>query len=138
MRAERPGLVLDASALLAFLDLEAGASMVASGLATGCWMSAVNYAEVLSRVAERGGDPEARDRDWVDAGLIGQLIGVVPFGEEDGVAAAALRPLTRRLGLSLGDRACLALGRRLGLPVLTADRAWAGIDAGVEIVLIRD
>ena len=62
---------------------------------------------------------------------------VEPFDEVDASAAGALRPSTRALGLSLADRACLALGLRLGLPVLAADKALAAADVGVEVVLIR-
>lgn len=58
---------------------------------------------------------------------------------EDALVAASLRPLTRRVGLSLGDRACLALAIRLGLPAATADRAWVDLAApvGVEVRLVR-
>jgi ribonuclease VapC len=59
------------------------------------------------------------------------------FTLEDADVAADLRLLTRQAGLSFGDRACLALGRRLGLPVLTADRAWATLEVGVHIQLLR-
>jgi PIN domain nuclease of toxin-antitoxin system len=52
-------------------------------------------------------------------------------------AIAALRPLTRPLGLSLGDRACLALAQQLRRPALTAERSWARLDVGVEVRLIR-
>ena len=62
---------------------------------------------------------------------------VVAFDEPQARAAARLRFLTRHIGLSLGDRACLALGDRLGCPVVTADRVWASLDVGVAIVVIR-
>jgi PIN domain nuclease of toxin-antitoxin system len=65
------------------------------------------------------------------------LLRVVPLNEDDSVTTAQLRSLTRAHGLSLGDRACLATGLRLGLPVLTADRSWANLDVGVTIRLIR-
>jgi PIN domain nuclease of toxin-antitoxin system len=61
----------------------------------------------------------------------------VPFDEELARGAGALRPATKSLGLSLGDRACLALAQREGLPVLTADRAWAKLAVGVEVKVIR-
>ena len=52
-------------------------------------------------------------------------------------SSTRLRSVTRHAGLSLGDRACLALGDRLGCPVVTADRVWASLDVGVAIVVIR-
>jgi PIN domain nuclease of toxin-antitoxin system len=62
---------------------------------------------------------------------------VVPLHEDDAVVIARLRPLTKAQGLSLGDRASLATGLRLGRPVITADRAWAALDVGVTVRLIR-
>jgi ribonuclease VapC len=62
---------------------------------------------------------------------------VEPLDEAMAVASGALRPITKPLGLSLGDRVCLALAQRLALPVLTADKAWAKLELGVEIELIR-
>ena len=62
---------------------------------------------------------------------------IVPLDEDLAVAAAALRDATRRRGLSLGDRTCLALALSQGAPAMTADRAWEGLDVGVEIILIR-
>lgn len=62
---------------------------------------------------------------------------MAPFDTDLALRAALLRNSTRPYGLSLGDRACLALARREGLPVLTADRSWAKLDVGVEVVLIR-
>ena len=62
---------------------------------------------------------------------------VVAFDEPQARAAARLRSVTRHIGMSLGDRACLALGDRLGCPVVTADRVWASLDVGIEIVVIR-
>ncbi|MFM9107513.1 MAG: PIN domain-containing protein [Chloroflexota bacterium] len=131
-------MVLDASALLVILHREPGIEVVWALIESGAFMRAVNYAETLTRLAKVGVDPANAHRQMVEAGLIGQLIEVVPFEEDDAIAAAALRPPTRRNGLSLGDRACLALGRRPGRPVRTSDRAWAGIDAGVEILFIRE
>ncbi|MDM7324085.1 MAG: hypothetical protein P3W93_003650 [Thermus sp.] len=70
-------------------------------------------------------------------GLLGQALQVLPFTEEDALLSARLRPLTRSLGLSLGDRACLALASRLRLPVLTADATWAELSVGIEVEVIR-
>lgn len=127
--------VLDASAFLAYLHGEDGAEEVADAVAQSAAMSAVNWAETLSKLAEHGRDPRAVAVDLEEQGLLHGLIEVVPFTSEDAPAIAELRPQTRDRGLSLGDRACLALAVRLGLPVLTADREWVeleGIGANVR------
>jgi ribonuclease VapC len=64
-------------------------------------------------------------------------IAVHPFDQKQALAAGLLAPLTKRFGLSLADRACLVLARQLGAPVVTADRAWAKLDLGIEIRIIR-
>lgn len=132
-------LVLDASALLAFLFREPGNQMVQEALALGADINTVNYAEVLSRVAETGVEPATSHRRLQEEGLVGDLLRVVPLIEADALIIARLRASTRAQGLSLGDRACLATALRLGRPVLTADRSWAAldIDIGVAIHLIR-
>jgi ribonuclease VapC len=129
--------VLDASALLAYLQGEPGSSTVETALAAGAVISIVNYAEVLSRLADAGEDPATGNHRLSEQGLIGGLLEVVPLTEEDAVAIAQLRASTRAHGLSLGDRACLATGLRLGWPVVTADRTWALLDVGVTVQLIR-
>lgn len=112
-----------------------GREHVAKVLGGGAAISPVNIAEVLSKAAERGMQPSLAlsHLDELQGGLeLFQLERI------DLIAIAELREPTRQLGLSLGDRACLALGRRLGLPILTADRAWAELDLpGVEVRLIR-
>lgn len=95
-------------------------------------ISTVNLSEVAAKLAE-GGMPEEVIREALE----GLALGIHDFGRELAFRTAMLRPITRSRGLSLGDRACLALGRRLDLPVLTADRTWAGLDVGVEITLVR-
>lgn len=131
--------VLDASALLAYLNAESGAEIVEDALGTGACVGVVNWAEVLSKTAEEGGDPEALESRLAGMGLLGQTLEVMGFSREEALDVGRLRPLTRNLGLSLGDRACLALARRLSLPVLTADRTWRELpDAlGVRARLIR-
>jgi PIN domain nuclease of toxin-antitoxin system len=73
-----------------------------------------------------------------ERGVIRGAITVEPFTLADAVEAAGLRPLTAKAGLSLGDRSCLALARRLGTPALTADQPWRGIDLPVEVRSIRE
>lgn len=132
-------VVLDASALLAYLQDEPGATAVRDALGVGCRMSSVNWAEVLSKVAELGRGALDLATELKDRGLLGQTLRIVPFEERSAPAVADLRPTTRHLGLSLGDRTCLSLGVELGSPVLTADRDWKELETtlGIEIRLIR-
>jgi ribonuclease VapC len=130
-------LVLDASALLAYLRDEPGAELVAQAIADGVVISTVNLAEVFSRFADRGADPAKIADTLTQSGLLDGAITVEPFTTADAIDAARLRPFTRDAGLSLGDRACLALARRLGTPALTADTAWQGVAHDVELHPIR-
>lgn len=123
--------VLDASAVLASLRNEAGGERVLPVMETSL-LSAVNLAEVATRLLDLGAS--AADIDGLPERLRCE---VVPFDERLALSAGLLRVQTRHLGLSVGDRACLALAQREGLPVLTGDRAWARLDVGVEVVLIR-
>lgn len=129
--------VLDASALLAYLRDEAGADHVADAIADGTAISTVNLAEVLSRVADRGADPQRLTRQLTERGLLDGAVAVEPLTTADAVEIARLRPRTRDHGLSLGDRACLALAQRLGVPAVTADTAWSKLDLPVELRRIR-
>ncbi|MGC8905556.1 type II toxin-antitoxin system VapC family toxin [Thermus sp.] len=122
--------VLDASALLALLKGEPGAERVAEALERGAYLSAVNLAEVLSKLADWGVDPAEAQARMAQVGLLGAAVEVLSFTGEDALEVARLRALTRAHGLSFGDRACLALARRLGLPALTMEGAWAGLDLG--------
>jgi PIN domain nuclease of toxin-antitoxin system len=123
--------VMDSSAILAVLKNEPGEDVVRRAL-PGSIISAVNAAEVGARLADRGA-PEAQIPGYVSS--VG--LEIVSFDAEQALMSAALRNATRPFGLSLGDRACLALARRRGLPVLTADAAWVRLRVGVEIELIR-
>ncbi len=129
--------VLDASALLAYLRREPGAPVVREVLEQGCAISAANWAEVLSKVAEGGEDPVQTVEFFERGGVLGQSLIVHPLNDAQALEIARLRPLTREAGLSLGDRACLALAASLALPVLTTDRAWSGLDLDLEVELVR-
>jgi ribonuclease VapC len=129
--------VLDASAFLAYLRDEPGAESVADAIGDGAAISTVNLAEVLSRAADRGADPQRLSRQLTDRGLLDGAIAVEPLTTADAVEVARLRPLTRDHGLSLGDRACMALAKRLDVPALTADTAWSQLDLSVELRRIR-
>jgi PIN domain nuclease of toxin-antitoxin system len=131
------GVVLDASALLAYLGDEPGADVVAGAVAGGAAISTVNLAEALSTAAARGVDAEALVAELTASGLLEGAITVEPFTTADAIEAGRLRPLTRAAGLSLGDRACLALGQRLSTAVLTADTGWDRLALGVEVRVIR-
>ncbi len=124
-------VVLDASAVLAVLNGEPGADSVRPHL-PGAHISAVNAAEVAAKLVDGGADAIAAGRTLDRLGAR-----VVAFDRDDVVPAARLRAKSRAAGLSLGDRACLALAQRLGAPALTADRAWRGLDTDVEVRLIR-
>lgn len=123
--------VLDASALLAFLHSEPGAEIVEEAV-EGAAISTVNWAEAYQRWLAHGVDVTDLRADLEALGLQ-----IVPFIIDDAEQAAELWSLTRQHGLSLGDRACLGLALRLGLPALTADRAWLDISSGVDVQAIR-
>jgi PIN domain nuclease of toxin-antitoxin system len=124
-------VVLDASALLAFLKEEPGKERVEAVL-DGALISAVNLAEVAAKAIDHGGTLEDISR-----ALAPLPLQVVPFAPEDGLISGSLRAATRTKGLSLGDRCCLALGLKLRLPVLTTEGKWRQIDVGVEVEVIR-
>lgn len=124
--------VLDASALIAFLRREPGGAAVAATFPAAA-ISTVNLTEVVTRMIDEGFSPERA------AEVIAETtVEMIPFDRELALAAGFLRSATCHRGLSLGDRACLALAGRLGVPALTADRRWAGLDVGVEVRVIRD
>jgi ribonuclease VapC len=124
-------IVADASAILAAVKNEPFGEVDPREL-VGVAISAVNLCEVLAKLHDDG-----LSEAQADAAVSAMDLRVVAFDERQARAAARLRSLTRRAGLSLGDRACLALGLRLGRPVITADRTWASLNLGVEVVLIR-
>lgn len=123
--------VLDASAILALLNNEPGSEKVINVL-TQAAISSVNLSEVVAKLADNG-IPETEVRE-----IIATLgLEVINFDTEMSYRAGMLRPLTRQAGLSFGDRACLALGESLGLPILTTDRTWANLELGINVQVIR-
>ncbi len=122
---------LDASAALAVLNDEKGASDVWSYL-PGALISSVNAAEVAVKLVD-GGTEVAKTNEFI------QRLGlrVISFDERDVMATARLRQGSRAAGLSLGDRACLALAERHGVPAVTADREWRKVELDVEIRFVR-
>ena len=123
--------ILDASAVLAVIQGEPGAETVAEALQDALIL-AVNYAEVISKLVERGATYEQ-----ADAAVQNLAIPVVDFDLALARRTGALRSATRSRGLSLADRACLALGEREQVPILTGDRRWAGVLPDVRVQLIR-
>ena len=123
--------VLDASALLALLNSEPGAARVAAAL-PGAAMSSVNLSEVVAELADVGMPDDA-----IRSALESLSLEIVSFDSEQAFQSGALRPQTRALGLSLADRACLALAMRLDVPALTTDRAWLDLGIGPEVRLLR-
>jgi len=136
-KAEAPTAVLDASALLAHLNDEDGASAVREAMKAGAAISVANWVEVLSKLAERGEDPGVAAAEMKGAELIGQAVSIEPITDDDSIEIARLRPATKGQGLSLADRACLVLAQRLGVPALTTDGEWAKAKTKAEVQLIR-
>ena len=129
--------VLDASALVALLQDEAGAARVEGALQDFCYMSAVNLAEVLCRLTRHGEEPAEALARLHALEIVGGGLEVVPFDESAAERVARFYPATRAAGLSIGDLACLDLAARLDLPALTGDHDWTRVDLGVPIELFR-
>ncbi len=125
-------IVLDASAVLAVLNREPGSEKLTPEMLSHAAASAVNLAEVHTKLVSRGGDP---DEAWEDA--LSVVEDPVPFTLEQARIAGGLVAVTRALGLSLGDRACLALALALKAPVYTTDKSWKNLKLGVRIHVIR-
>jgi ribonuclease VapC len=123
--------VIDASALLSLLNAEPGADMVAEVLPESV-MSAVNLSEVIAKLCDAGMPEKAIYQALQTLG-----IEIVPFDEEQAYQSGLLRASTQDLGISLGDRACLSLAKKLGIDALTADRAWTKLSIGTTIKVIR-
>lgn len=130
---EPAAAVLDASAVLAVLLNEPGAVRVERALKRGAAMSSVNVAEVAARLSQDG-----LSSVTVASVVEGLGVEIIPFDRQAALLSGTYRTKTRRQGLGLGDRACLATASTLGLPALTADRSWADLELdGVKVVQIR-
>jgi ribonuclease VapC len=125
-------IVLDASALLAVLNQEPGWEILTPELLSVAASGTVNLAEVQGKLVQRGLAP---DDAWEAA--LGPVREALPFTPEQAKIAGSLVAKTRPLGLSLGDRACLALGLFLDAPVYTTDKSWKNLKVGVRIHIIR-
>ena len=125
-------IVLDASVLLAVLNQERGAENLPPELLAQATISTVNLAEAHGKLVREGVDP---DEAWED--VMCPIQECAPFTAEQAKIAGSLAARTRSLGLSLGGRACLALGLALKAPVYTTDRAWKSLKMGIRIHVIR-
>lgn len=121
--------VLDSSAILAVLNQERGSQTAQTYFPNGI-VSAVNFAEVITKLIEHGHDSSSS----MEAFDLLQ-VSVSVFDVAQARKAAELRPLTRHLGLSLGDRSCLALAMLQGATAVTADRGWSGLSfCPIEVI----
>jgi ribonuclease VapC len=125
-------VVLDASAILAIIQGEPGAEKLTPDILRTAVCSIVNLAEVQAKLVTCGWPP---DDAWEDA--TSPIREAVLFTEEQAKIAGSLAALTRPLGLSLGDRACLALGISTKAPIYTAEKSWTRLKFGVRIHVIR-
>ena len=124
-------IILDASAILAVIHQESGYEKLTPDLLGRAVASTVNLAEVQGKLVSRGW---MSDEAWEDA--TSPIQEVMPFNQEQARIAGDLMAQTRQLGLSLGDRACLALGIALKSPVYTCEKAWKSLRLGVPIHVI--
>ncbi|MDG1437120.1 MAG: type II toxin-antitoxin system VapC family toxin [Rickettsiaceae bacterium] len=127
-------VILDASALLALINNEKGASIIEPLIGT-IIMSSVNITEVAGKVYDILGN---ENEEQCKLSIEPFVHSIIEFDKTQCYIAASLKNYTQHKGLSLGDRACLALGIQLNLPVYTADKVWAELDLpSVKIKLIR-
>ena len=126
-------VVLDTSAVLAYLFGETGADSVYPILEAGLGlMSSVNYAELVGKLFDQGMPTEI-----IRETLFNLEIEIIDYDEAQAFETGALRIISKAFGLSLGDRACLALAANLKFPVMTADRVWLNVPVQAEVRVIR-
>ena len=125
-------VVVDSSVVIAYLRREPGWESLEQHLAGTCLISTVNLTEVIGKLREKGVDHTTLDSILDQLGLT-----VVSFDETQARQAGELRLVTRHLGLSLGDRACLALAGVQGLVAITTDAAWGQLNSGTNVQVVR-
>ncbi|EAZ90585.1 type II toxin-antitoxin system VapC family toxin [Crocosphaera chwakensis] len=123
--------VLDASAVLALLNQEPGNNRVSEILGESV-ISAINLSEVIAKLIEKN-----VSKPDIKLVLSYLNLEVISFDEPLALFCAHLRPLTRDLGLSLGDRACLGLAQQLNFTAVTTDKAWGQLNMGISIEVVR-
>lgn len=125
-------VVFDSSAVIALLQRESGAAFVASRLPEAI-ISAVNVQEIAKKLIEAG----TAETD-IRTTIAGLQLDIRPHDIGNAYQAASLATATRQFGCGLGDRSCMALAIKLGVPAITTDRAWAQIEVpGLEVILAR-
>jgi ribonuclease VapC len=124
--------LLDASAVLAVLNAETGADIILAALTAGGSISAVNFSEVVSKLAD-----QHLTEVETNTVLESLELEVLDFTTAHAYQSGRLRSQTRTAGLSIADRACLAVAKSLNLPVLTADHNWSRVDVGVKVEIFR-
>ncbi len=124
-------IVFDASAILALLKMEEGHEIIAENLDRSI-VSSVNFSEVIAVLARKGFGQEQVIKSLKDT-----FLHIENFDVEQAVVAASIDAITKQHGLSLGDRACLALAKTKNLSVLTADKIWKELDLDIKVQLIR-
>ena len=127
-------IVFDASAIIALLELEEGWAIASENL-NNAIVSTINLSEVMTVMNRKTNGKDVAGEAFKL--LRNTFPHIVDFNEEQAFIASSLDSVTKQYGLSLGDRACLALAKYKNLPVLTADKTWKQIESGVEIRLIR-
>lgn len=125
--------VIDSSAIIALAKGEPGSRAIVPEFLPQGVISAVNIAEFVQVLRRLGMDPQGYLREFEEAGLT-----TIPAVTSHAVRAGELEHETRRWGLSLADRFCIALAQERNLPVLTTDRIWQEAGLGVEVILARD
>jgi ribonuclease VapC len=131
MLQKSSNFVIDASVVIAYIQEEVGQEVAAHYIEELATISAVNFSEVLY-AGYKNGYKELQRQE-----LFNLLPNIAVFDADQASLAASLYPFTKQYGLSFADRACLALAKSMGAPVVTADKIWQGIDIGVEIIVIR-
>jgi ribonuclease VapC len=127
-------IVLDTSALLAWIHQEPGGELVAEALKSDCYLSNVNLIELATKLI----DQQYKHADQIGEKLRALNINLVDLSERQATTAAMLRKITINKGLSLGDRACLALAIELDAKVLTTDKIWTELKLSIDIINIRN
>lgn len=124
-------VIFDASALLILLNKEPG-YLVVKEYVSQAIISAINFSETLTVLMNIGIPQE--DAVKLSTSIITEII---PFDSNQAILCASLRTITKQYGLSIGDRACLALAKYKNLPVITADKVWQQLNLPLDIILAR-
>ncbi len=125
-------IIFDTSAILALINLEKGYDLVLP-IIDKAIMSTVNVAEVAKFLIDKESYTRAKASTLIDS----TLHGIIPFTTSQALTSAEIIKETKKYGLSLGDRACIALSMETGYPIYTADKMWQKLDLDLDIVYVR-